>query len=46
MMADLAAIFHWSLAEIEALDLADLIAWHGLALARWNRMWGTRENAS
>lgn len=37
-MADIAAIFHWSLADLAALDLADLIMWRDLAVDRWNRM--------
>lgn len=38
MMADIAAIFHWPLSELAALDLADLMTWRGLAIDRWNRM--------
>jgi hypothetical protein len=39
-MADIAAVFHWPLSEIEALDLVDLMGWRELAVARWNRMRG------
>jgi hypothetical protein len=42
-MADIAAIFHWPLAQIEALDLFDLLAWRRRAVARFNRMWGTKD---
>lgn len=35
-MADIAFIFHWPLAELEAMPLADLIAWRDLAVTRWN----------
>lgn len=37
-MADIAAVFHWPLAELAAMDLAELILWRGLAIERWNRM--------
>lgn len=37
-MADIAAIFHWPLSELAALDLAELFLWRGLAIERWNRM--------
>lgn len=37
-MADIAAVFHWPLSELAALDLAELILWRGLAVDRWNRM--------
>jgi len=37
-MADIAAIFHWPLSELKALDLDELILWRGLAVEGWNRM--------
>ncbi len=37
-MADIAAIFHWPLAELQALDMGELILWRGLAVERWNTM--------
>ena len=37
-MADIAAIFHWPLSELEVMDLGELIEWHGRAAERWNRM--------
>lgn len=40
MMADIAAIFHWSKAEIEALGLSELIGWRERAIKRWNMMQG------
>lgn len=42
-MADIAAVFHWPLAQIEALDPVDLFAWRDRAVARWNRMHGNGE---
>lgn len=43
MMADIAAIFHWPLADLAALDLFDLIAWRRRAVDRWNRMQGGKD---
>lgn len=37
-MADIAAVFHWPLREMEGMDLIELIAWRGRAVDRWNRM--------
>ena len=37
-MADIAAIFHWPLSEMAAMDILDLIDWRERAVARWNRM--------
>jgi hypothetical protein len=34
MMADLAMVFHWSPAEMDDMDLADVIRWHTLARDR------------
>lgn len=39
-MADIAAIFHWPLSELEGLPLDELIAWRHRAVTRWNRMQG------
>lgn len=39
-MADIAAIFHWSKASLEALSLPELIDWRERAVACWNRMHG------
>lgn len=38
MMADIAAVFHWPLSELAALDLGELLLWRGLAIERWNKM--------
>lgn len=38
MMGDIAAIFHWPPSVMDAMDLGELIRWHGIAVARWNRM--------
>lgn len=37
-MADIAAIFHWGLADLERLDVLDLLRWRDLAVTRWNEM--------
>lgn len=37
-MADIAAVFHWPLSELQALPLADLIDWRERAIAWWNRV--------
>lgn len=37
-MADIAAIFHWSLASLRELALDELLHWRALAIDRWNTM--------
>lgn len=37
-MADIAAIFHWPLSELERMELAELMQWRALAVDRWNTM--------
>lgn len=44
-MADIAAIFHWPLSELQALDAADLLMWRGLAVDRWNAMHAPKDDA-
>ena len=39
-MADIAAVFHWPLSELRALELDQLVAWRERAVACWNRMQG------
>ncbi|MBX9816248.1 MAG: oxidoreductase [Proteobacteria bacterium SG_bin5] len=39
-MADIAAVFHWPLATMEAMALDELFAWRARAVDRWNRMNG------
>lgn len=39
-MADIAAIFHWSKAELDALTLPELLDWRERAVERWNLMRG------
>lgn len=39
-MADIAAIFHWPLADLQALTLSELLDWRERAIERWNRMQG------
>lgn len=36
-MADIAAIFHWPLSELQALAIDELAAWHRRAVEWWNR---------
>ncbi|HET6536705.1 MAG TPA: GpE family phage tail protein [Sphingopyxis sp.] len=38
LIADIAFIFHWPLADLLAMDLHDLIHWHRLAVERWNKV--------
>ncbi|WP_421721792.1 GpE family phage tail protein [Aurantiacibacter suaedae] len=38
LIADIAAVFHWPLGELLALEIDDLIHWHTLAVDRWNQM--------
>jgi len=33
-MADIAAVFHWSLASMEDMDFAELLAWRERAVNR------------
>ena len=42
-MADIAAIYHWPLSELQALDMADLMFWHGKAVSWWNRHQARKE---
>ena len=37
-MADIAAVFHWPLAELERLALPDLVDWQQLAIDRFRSM--------
>ncbi|MGE4323542.1 MAG: GpE family phage tail protein [Sphingobium sp.] len=45
-MANIAAIFHWPLSELKALDLDELIAWNGRATDRWTAMWGRKDGGA
>lgn len=40
MMADIAAIFHWPLRDLNEMGLLELISWRDRAVKRWNRMQG------
>ncbi len=42
-MADIAAVFHWPLSELRALDLDELLDWRERAVTAWNRMQGQKE---
>ncbi|XAP77916.1 GpE family phage tail protein [Citromicrobium bathyomarinum] len=35
-MTDLAAIFHWSLHDLQALEIEELIFWRERAIRWWN----------
>jgi len=37
-MADIAAVFHWSHAELMAMEIDELVSWRERAVAVWNRM--------
>ena len=37
-MADIAAVFHWSLESMAAMPLPELLGWQRRAVHRWNRM--------
>lgn len=39
-MAEIAAVFHWSLAELRALEIEELLDWRDRAVRTWNRMQG------
>lgn len=45
-MAEIAAIFHWSKADLEALTLPELIDWRERAVRVWRRMWGDGKDES
>ena len=34
-MAEVAAILHWPLPELQAMPLDELLDWHGRAIAFW-----------
>lgn len=36
-MTDLAAIFHWSLPDMRAMDYDELIGWQQRAVSWWNK---------
>ncbi|WP_408586597.1 GpE family phage tail protein [Novosphingobium sp.] len=38
LIANIAAVFHWPLSELAAMDLTELLTWNALAIDRWNRM--------
>lgn len=41
-MADLAMVYHWGPADIDALPLAELIDWRERARKSWEQMHGAR----
>lgn len=38
-MADLAIINHWSLSDMMAMDILELLDWRRRAVERWKRMY-------
>lgn len=42
-MADIAAIFHWPLSELERLSYPELIDWQALAVDRFIKMNPSKE---
>lgn len=45
-MAEIAAVFHWSKADLEALTLPELIYWRERAVHVWGQMWSNGKGAS
>ncbi|WP_091146205.1 GpE family phage tail protein [Novosphingobium sp. CF614] len=41
-MATIAAVFHWEPQVMDDMTLSEMIDWYGLAVDRWNQMWGRR----
>ncbi|MBH9537910.1 GpE family phage tail protein [Novosphingopyxis sp. YJ-S2-01] len=37
-MADIAAVFHWPLSDLEPLSLSELMNWRALAIDRFRAM--------
>ena len=37
-MADIAYVFHWSLASMDAMELLELLHWHQLAVMLNNKL--------
>ncbi|WP_366656639.1 GpE family phage tail protein [Fodinicurvata sp. EGI_FJ10296] len=42
-MADIAAVFHWPLADLERLEVSELAFWHDKAVKRYQAMSQTKE---
>lgn len=38
MIADIAFVFHWRLADLLAMEWEELLMWRGLAIDRWNQV--------
>ncbi len=43
-MAEIAAVFHWSHAELAAMSIDALIGWRERAIVTWNRMHAAKED--
>lgn len=37
-MADVAAVFHWTPADMDQMPVTEILRWRDLAVERWNRM--------
>lgn len=42
-MADIAAVFHWPPQAFDDMSLEDLVHWRDLAVTRWRRMNGIKD---
>ena len=43
-MADIAVVFHWPPSELRQMEVAELFAWHRLALERYRRTRGMTDH--
>ena len=43
-MADIAAVFHWPPSAFDDMSLSDLVRWRELAVTRWRRMNGIKDD--
>lgn len=43
LIADIAAIFHWSYEFLGNMRVREILAWQVKAVERWNRMYGAPE---
>ncbi|WP_260925399.1 GpE family phage tail protein [Novosphingobium sp. 9] len=42
-MADIAAIFHWTAADMDHFSIDELFDWRERAVTIWNRMQGNKD---
>jgi len=43
-MADIAAVFHWEPSAFADMSIARLVRWRELAVSRWRRMNGIKDD--